>query len=190
MTRALLFIRNPEVDISMGTGTGPAGMLSAQCPPSSSSGQSGLLRRRRRRHERGIQARPRPPYQCRYMKHTQVRVSSRPSQVKSSLSTPDSLLSTHSSGSGSGSHPHILTYIPATAHHDDLPHLHSLSTPPAPLCSLLPAPSPCLSARPSVRPSVTPRPNPTIQQSNVRTNSMPKPAQAPHATNPGPTPHQ
>lgn len=169
MTRALLFIRNPDVDISMGTGTGPAGMLSAQCPPSSSSssssGQSGLLRRRRRRHERGIQARPRPPYQCRYMKHTQVRVSSRPSQVKSSLCTPDSLLSTHSSGSGSGSIFHIFT-----------PYQHHLSV------LLLPAPSPspgpCLSARPLRRGPIA------IQQSNVRTNSMPKPAQAPHATNP------
>lgn len=186
MTRALLFIRNPEVDISMGTGTGPAGMLSAQCPPSSSSGQSGLLRRRRRRHERGIQARPRPPYQCRYMKHTQVRVSSRPSQVKSSLCTPDSLLSTHSSGSGSGSHPHILTYIPATAHHDDLPHLHSLSTPLAPLCSFTPC-SESESGSVLIRPSVRyaeiqlQSNNPAYEQTRCQNRSGP-------ARNP--TPHQ
>lgn len=188
MTRALLFIRNPEVDISMGTGTGPAGMLSAQCPPSSSSGQSGLLRRRRRRHERGIQARPRPPYQCRYMKHTQVRVSSRPSQVKSSLCTPDSLLSTHSSGSGSGSHPHILTYIPATAHHDDLPHLHSLSTPLAPLCSFTPC-SESVLIRPPVRPlrrgPIQQSNNPTYEQTQCQNPLRPRTQPTPHAT-----PHQ
>lgn len=67
----------------------------------------------------------------------------------SSLFTPNSLLSPHRDSSGS--HPHILTSLPrptTTIFHIFTPYQHHL----APLCLLLPAPSPCLSVRPSVRP--------------------------------------
>lgn len=64
MTRPLLFIRNPDVDISMGTG--------------------GLVRSLT--HERGIGYKHTPPYQCRYMKHTQV--SSRPILFSARTVTP------------------------------------------------------------------------------------------------------
>lgn len=69
MTRPLLFIRNPDVDISMGV--------------------------RSLTHKRGIVCKHTPPYQCRYMKHTQAQISSRPILFSARTVTPTSLHPCH-----------------------------------------------------------------------------------------------